>query len=185
LDHSLISDIKQAYQGDAELIDQRKIDRSISERDGIVYKNRHKIYVPKNSDIRGKLLAEYHDIPLSGHVGIHKVYEKLSRQWYWPKMKETVTDYVRSCPSCQQNKSVNQKPIGLLKPLPIPEIRWQQVTRDLITQFAKTKTGNDAIVVFVDKLTKMVHYTATRTDIDAVKLARLFIDNAIIAAAQA
>ncbi len=178
-DHSLIDQIKQSYENDAELINQRKIDRNISERDGIVFKNRHKIYVPNNSDIRGKLLAEYHDIPLSGHVGIHKVYEKLSRHWYWPKMKETVTDYVRSCPSCQQNKSVNQKPIGLLKPLPIPEKRWQQVTLDLITQLPKTKNGNDAIVVFVDKLTKMVHYAATRTDIDAVQLARLFMDNVV------
>ena len=179
LDHSVIESIKATYDADEELKEQLQTDQTISQRDGLVFKNRHRIYVPNVSEIRGKLLMEYHDIPLSGHVGIHKVYERLRRHWYWPKMKETVVDYVRSCSQCQQNKASNQKPIGLLKPLPIPEKRWQQVTIDLITQLPKTKNGNDAIVVFVDKLTKMVHYAPTTTNIDAVGMAKLFLHNIV------
>ena len=175
----LIDLIRKAYANDEVCKKLLKEDRTVSCRDGIMFKNRHRIIVPNSTEIRGRILSEYHDIPLSGHVGVHKVYEQLSRKWYWPRMKETVVDYVRSCPSCQQNKSSNQKPIGLLQPLPIPERRWQQVTLDLITQLPKTKSGNDAIVVFVDKLSKMVHYVATTTDVDAVKLADLFISQVV------
>ena len=179
VNQDIIEDIKNAYDADDECRKLSKDDRSVTKRDGLFFKNRHKILVPKDKHIREKILKEYHDIPLSGHVGAHKVYEKLSRNWYWPNMKDTVVDYVRSCPQCQQNKSSNQKPIGLLQPLPIPERRWQQVTLDLITQLPKSKMGNDAIVVFVDKLSKMVHYAATTTKADAPELARLFIENVV------
>ena len=37
-------------------------------------------------------------------------------------------DYVRSCQSCQQNKSSSKRPMGLLNPLPIPEERWESVS---------------------------------------------------------
>src|SRR6185312_10187671 len=52
---------------------------------------------------------------------------------------------------------------------------WQQVSMDLITQLPRSKAGNDAIVVFVDKLTKMVHYVATTTTVTAPQLATLFM----------
>ena len=35
---------------------------------------------------------------------------------------------------------------------------------DLITQLPRSRSGNDAIVVFVDKLTKMVHYVRHHHD---------------------
>ena len=65
--------------------------------------------------------------------------------------------------------------MGLMQPLPIPTRPWQQVSMDLITQLPRSRTGNDAIVVFVDKLTKMVHYVATTTTVTAPQLATIFM----------
>jgi hypothetical protein len=76
---------------------------------------------------------------------------------------------------CQRNKPSQQSPMGLLQPLPIPTRPWQQVSMDLITALPRSRIGNDAIVVFVDKLTKMCHYVATTTNVTAPQLATLFI----------
>jgi hypothetical protein len=46
---------------------------------------------------------------------------------------------------------------------------------DLITQLPKTSSGHDAIVVFVDKLTKMVHFVPTTTEVSAPELAQVFM----------
>ena len=46
---------------------------------------------------------------------------------------------------------------------------------DLITQLPRSRQGNDAIVVFVDKLTKMVHFVATTTTVTAPQLADIFM----------
>jgi hypothetical protein len=45
-----------------------------------------------------------------------------------------------------------------------------------ITQLPVTKSGYDAIAVFVDRLTKMVHFAPTFTDCSARDVARLFND---------
>jgi transposase InsO family protein len=50
---------------------------------------------------------------------------------------------------------------------------------DLITQLPRTQLGHDAIVVFVDKLTKMAHYCACTTSIDAPSLATLFFHEVV------
>ncbi|KAJ9512911.1 hypothetical protein QJQ45_029113, partial [Haematococcus lacustris] len=62
-------------------------------------------------------------------------------------------------------------------PLPVPQHRWEQVSMDLITQLPVTSAGHDAIVVFVDKLTKMIHTVPTTTTVSAPELAQLFFDS--------
>jgi len=90
-------------------------------------------------------------------------------------MDEHIHQYVTSCDACQRNKPSQQSPMGLSMPLPIPNRPWQQVSMDLITGLPRSRSGNDAIVVFVDKLTKMVHYVACKTAVSAPELATLFL----------
>ncbi|MGQ3285972.1 DDE-type integrase/transposase/recombinase, partial [Bosea sp. (in: a-proteobacteria)] len=73
--------------------------------------------------------------------------------------------------------SNTQRPIGLLQSLPVPQHRWEHVSLDLITQLPVTTSGHDAIVVFVDKLTKMIHAIPTTTSVTASTLARIFFDH--------
>ena len=113
-----------------------------------------RIVVPSSPEVKSLIFQECHDVPLSGHLGTAKTIERVERRFMWPKMHEEIRRYVATCVSCQQNKPSSQLPIGLLQPLPIPERPWQTVTMDLITALPRTKLGHDAIVVFVDKLTK-------------------------------
>ena len=94
-------------------------------------------------------------------------------------MAKAVQEYVRGCHKCQQNKSSNQPPAGLLQPLDLPQYKWQQVTMDLITQLPTTTSGYDAIVVFVDRLTKMTHIEAVHTSIGAERLAEVFFKEVV------
>jgi hypothetical protein len=50
---------------------------------------------------------------------------------------------------------------------------------DLITQLPKSKSGNDAIVVWVCKFSKLRHYAACKTSIDAPSLAKLFLSTIV------
>ncbi|KAJ9514422.1 hypothetical protein QJQ45_012357 [Haematococcus lacustris] len=135
-----------------------------------------RLYIPVGP-MRTALLCEAHDIPISGHLGRDKTYQQLSRHYFWPRMAASVHDYVRTCPCCQRNKSNTAKPTGLLHPLPVPQHRWEQVSMDLITQLPSTAAGHDAIVVFVDRLTKMIHAVPTTTTVSASILARTFFDH--------
>ena len=50
---------------------------------------------------------------------------------------------------------------------------------DLITHLPLTTDKHDTIVVIVDRLSKMAHFTATVTTITTLQLATLFIESII------
>ena len=72
-------------------------------------------------------------------------------------MVASIIDFIKQCTSCQVNKSINQEPVGLLMRLQISARLWGSVSMDLITALPETSNGHTAILVFVDRLSKMSH----------------------------
>ncbi|KAJ9522463.1 hypothetical protein QJQ45_008249 [Haematococcus lacustris] len=140
-------------------------------------RERNRIVVPNCLELKTRILVEMHDAQFAGHVGITKTLERISRMFWWPRMRSEVRHYVANCDACQRNKSVNTKPGGLLTPLAIPYDRWESISMDLITKLPPGEHGFDAIAVFVDRLSKMVHFVPCRESMNAESFARLFIDN--------
>ena len=93
-------------------------------------------------------------------------------------MAADVRRFVRHCDTCQRNKASNSKPSGLLQPLPIPDNDpWQSVSMDFVVHLPRTERGHTAIIVFVDRLTKMTRLAACHDETSADDVARLFIEN--------
>ena len=181
---SVIDAIRAAYDDDPVIGRDAPIAKKVRELNKLTRKDelwfkQDRIYVPDVSSIKTKLMHEAHDAQHAGHLGTEKTVKLLSRNYVWPRMHEDVKSYVSSCMSCQQNKSINQLQQGLLQPLPIPNECWQQCTMDLITQLPRTKKGNDAIVVVIDKLSKLTHVWPTTTTVGAVELARQFFHEVV------
>lgn len=175
---TLLDAIKEAAPLDATYVAEfnRRRTRAdpITERDGLLYHG-DRLVVPNDTQLRTRILHECHDSPLSGHLGKDKTLEQVKRRFYWQRMDADIAQYVTSCDACQRNKPSQQAPMGKLQPLPIPTRPWQQVSMDLITQLPRSRNGFDAIVVFVDKLSKMAHYAPTTTNVTAPQLATIFM----------
>jgi hypothetical protein len=69
------------------------------------------------------------------------------------------------------------KPYELLQPLPVSEKPWHMVTFGFIVKLPKMSRDNDSICVFVDKLTKVVHFVACKEEVSAKELAELYFDH--------
>jgi hypothetical protein len=176
--NSLINQIKSAYVKDNDCTaiindcnSNKLYDYLIA--DGLIFKG-DAVYVPNDEPLKSLLLTEVHDSKLSGHVGIAKTIELLQRQYYWPGMRENVKKWIKSCVKCQSNKSSHLHKQGLLQSIPSPSVNWECVSMDFITQLPPTTSGYDAIVVFVDKLSKMVHIVPATTSISAPDVAVMF-----------
>ena len=178
----LMQKVKAAYARDPKcedvLINPRAHHNQFTVRDGLIYCGQQ-LYVPSDTEIKGQLLQEAHDVSVSGHAGVAKTVELLSRPYFWPKLHEDVKEYVSSCLACQSNKARNQVQAGLAQSIPHPPRRWDQVSMDLITQLPRTRTGNDAILVVVDKYSKMLHCAPTTTTVTAPQLAQLFFNEIV------
>ena len=177
LTHATFLDtIKAGYSQEEE--EQFEASDNFMQEQGLWYlttDNQRRLCIPSQlTTVQEQLLQEHHDVPYSAHLGMDKTLHSLQRFFYWKNMRDTVHAYIQSCGNCQRNKASNQAPLGFLQPIPLPDERWEQITMDLITQLPKTPAGHDAIVVFVDRLSKHVHFEPTSTAVTAPELARIF-----------
>ena len=121
----------------------------VDERDTLFFEDR--LVVPKG-DLRKLIMEEAHDSLLSIHPGSSKMYQDLKQSYWWTRMKREIAQFVNECDVCRRVKAEHQRPAGLLQPLPIPEWKFDHIEMDFVTGFPKSKRGNDAIFVVIDKL---------------------------------
>ena len=134
----------------------------------------YRVCVPDRRALKHLLIREAHDAPVGAHFGIDKTLWRVEQTFTWPGMATDVREYVRSCDLCQRNKPVIGKTRGLLRPLPVPEDRWAEVSLDFITGLPRSDKGYDAILVVVDRWSKWAYFIPTHTTADAKDTAELF-----------
>jgi hypothetical protein len=143
----------------------------------LVIKWGSRIVVPKDEELRTLLISEFHDSKYAGHFEMSRSWVAVGRMFWWRSLAGDVAKFVSTYVACQRNKARRHKPYGLLQPLPVPEKPWHTMTFDFIVKLSKTSRGNDSICVFVDKLTKLVHFVACKEEVSAKKFAELYVDH--------
>jgi len=166
-DQTYLATLKALLKGDS------KVDTNFNiEKDLLLYKNRW--YIPKDEGIRRTIMEAEHDSKIAGHFGTYKTIGRVRANFYWPKMDENITDYVRSCDVCQRNKVIRHKKYGLLEPLEVPMRPWTAISMDFIVGLPKSD-GYTKIWVIVDRFSKMAHFIRLRTEEDIKELALTFV----------
>ena len=140
--------------------------------DRLYYKG--SLYIPDFQELRRRIIKLHHDTLLAGHGGKARTLDLIKRTYFWPKMRKTVEQYVRNCHTCSRSKSSRSGPYGVLKSLPVPSGRWKDISMDFVTGLPESN-GFDAILVVVDRLTKMRHFIPTNTTIGAIGTADLLM----------
>ena len=56
---------------------------------------------------RASIFAQFHD--QLGHFEVHKVYPLIASRFYWPGMRTSLEEHIRSCDVCQRVKLPNRK----------------------------------------------------------------------------
>ena len=117
-------------------------------------------YKPGKANLRRTLIKEGHDTARAGHPGQKRTLALIEAYYCWPRMRDDIEAYVRTCLICQQDKVKMKAPGGLLEPLPIAEKSWDSVTMDFITCLQNSE-GFGTIMVVVDHFSKYATFTAT------------------------
>jgi hypothetical protein len=90
------------------------------------------LVVPKDPELRKKILDEAHLSKFSMHPGSNKMYHDLRSLYWWTRMKREITKYISECDTCQRIKASHLKVADPLQPLPIPSWKWEDICMDFI-----------------------------------------------------
>ena len=88
-----------------------------------------RICVLDNEDINKEILLEAHTTPYSLHSSTTKMYKDLKKDYWWPKMKNDIIEFVAKCPTCQQIKAKHQRLVRLLESNQVPQREWKEIQR--------------------------------------------------------
>ncbi|GJS84263.1 putative reverse transcriptase domain-containing protein [Tanacetum coccineum] len=130
-------------------------------------------------DLRALIMHKSHKLKYSIHPGSDKMYQDMNKLYWWPNMKAEIATYVSKCLTCAKVKIEYQKPSGLLVQPEISQWKWENITIDFVTKLPKTATGQDAIWVIVDRLTKSAHFLPMREDDTLEKLTIQYLKEVI------
>ena len=137
---------------------------------------RGKVYIPKNEQLRRKIVALYHDSEIAGHPGRWKTMELVTRNYWWPNMARFIATYIQGCDKCNRSKTFPNAPAGKLMPNPIPKEPWTDISVDLIVKLPFSQ-GHDSILVVVDRYSKMIHLVPCSETLSSLGLAALYRDH--------
>ena len=156
---------------------QKRAERGVNgwrkENGLILYHER--VYVPKNRSLHECVIHAYHDSSTAGHPGHSRTTELILCDYWWPWVYADVAAYVRGCNRCQRTKTFPTQPVGTLAPNLVPDHPWQIISVDLISHLPLS-CGYDAVVVIVDRFSKMIRLTPTNAELSSEGMAQIFRD---------
>jgi len=148
--------------------------------DGALYfKDRLVVPSKGNLNLTSRVMKEAHDTPLAIHLGSTKMSQDIRQRYWWPGMKLDIARYVNECDICRCVKAEHQRPAGTLQPLTIPEWKWDKVEMDFVTGFPRSQKGNNAILVVIDRFSKVAHFLPVKETISASQLADLYVSRIV------
>ena len=183
-ENGLLREAKDQYSKDPfykKILDSPKAFKNFERVDGFIRLHLHDRTVFCVPDIRvgdrrlqEAVIDQAHLLLV--HLGARKTLSYLREYVWWSSMVSNVTAFCASCTTCQRSKPPNQKPYGLLNPLPVPAKPWEAIGVDFVGPLPESKDRDgeyDSITVIIDLLTAMVHLVPSRSNYTAKDIAEL------------
>ncbi len=108
-------------------------------------------------ELKLDIIRKIHDQSTIKHSNIKRMYKFVKRLYYWLEMRNLINRYVRNYHVCKQSKASWDRYSELLNSVSISNKFWTNITMNFVIELFRSKEFN-AILIIVDKLTKMRHY---------------------------
>src|SRR6202167_1221843 len=158
-----------------ELLAKWSLAHNLSFTDSFHWKGSQLVVVDDNSLRRG-VISLYHDSITAGHPGISKTLWAIAQDYWWPGMKETVTNYVKGCATCQSRKNNPTNPKPPLFPITTNPLSnpFETIALDFITKLPLSDGYNTILTITDHDCSKASIFIPCNETIDAEKTALLY-----------
>jgi Integrase zinc binding domain/Chromo (CHRromatin Organisation MOdifier) domain len=145
------TDVLKAQLHDTATLHRWKNAHGISYRPGGLWWKNDALVIVGNNDLKWGVLHHFHDHIAARHPGITKTLATTGLHYWWPGMKDFITQYIKGCATCQMTK-INTH---LTKPALFPittdptALPFQVIALDFVTDLPISQ-GYDSILTVTD-----------------------------------
>ena len=137
---------------------------------------KQRIYVPRNKRLHEDIIREHHDSITGGHSERYKTQELITWNYWWPGIQGDIKKYIDGCEAYQRTKTHREKAHNPLHLNEIPNAPWEHISIDIIGELPESN-GFNAILVIVDRFSKMIIVIPTNMELTAQGTARIYRDH--------
>ena len=104
---------------------------------------------------REVILKRAHENAFSAHLGIGKTLNRISRNFFWPKLKKDVVGHCKTCHQCQIAGKPNQSiPKAPLVPIPSVGEPFEHIIIDVVGPLPKSSSGAEYLLTIMDRFSR-------------------------------
>ena len=127
--------------------------RPVGVRGDVEWQSVEQIVIPLK--YRSSILEKAHENLFAAHVGIGKTFKRVSRNFFWPKLKRDVARHCKTCHECQVAGKPNQViPRAPLVPIPSVGEPFEHILIDVVGPLPKSHTGAEYLLTIMDRITR-------------------------------
>jgi hypothetical protein len=119
---------------------------------------KEKLWILESNQLKIDIIKKIHDQFASEHSNVRCTCKYLHKWYYWSQVKQSVKRYIRNCHICKRSKTSKDKYFELLNFLFISNRSWMNIIMNFVIELSKSKKEFNAILMIVNRLTKMHHY---------------------------
>jgi Integrase zinc binding domain/Chromo (CHRromatin Organisation MOdifier) domain len=138
-----------------------------------------RLVIPPDQGLKREIMNTWHEGPLNGHPRRDKTIRRINKEYFWPGAWSWITEYVKGCATCQQNKNLTHRtktPIFHI-PSTIDTKPFSHVAMDLIMGLPKSNR-HDAILTIVDHgCSRGAIFLPCSTTITGAGIAKLYLEH--------
>jgi Integrase zinc binding domain len=138
-----------------------------------------RLIIPPDQGLKRELMNIWHEGAINGHPGCDETIRCINREYFWPGTRTWITEYIKGCATCQQNKNLthrNKTPIFRISSS-ISTKPFSHIAMDLITGLPKSE-GYDTILTIVDHgCSQAAIFLPCSTTITGAGIAQLYLEH--------
>ena len=100
-------------------------------------------------------MEQMHDGPVGGHFGVERTLTRLQTRYFWYNMKDDVTLWCRTCPSCAAKARPKKTPRAAMGTVRVGA-PMERIAVDVMGPLNETERHNSYILVVQDYFSKWV-----------------------------
>ncbi len=136
------------------------------------------IYV--STRCRQEIINDHHKLMIHEHQDLNKIIERISRIYYFSKMRKQIEDIIRKCNVCICTKHNQHKLYELLKSFSTLNHAWKSIALNFIIKLSKSKkrvieATYDFILIITDRLIKYEYFLSYKKTTFAKDLIYTFL----------